>query len=64
MQEETDKLPARLQYYEGHRSADDVLRKKVVDSLYQVEYQGVEPGYQEVIQGTRVPHSEPGYLGD
>ncbi|KAF8357128.1 hypothetical protein PRIPAC_92123, partial [Pristionchus pacificus] len=34
-QEETDKLPARLQYFEGHRSTDDVLRKKVVDSLYQ-----------------------------
>ncbi|GMT20912.1 hypothetical protein PFISCL1PPCAC_12209, partial [Pristionchus fissidentatus] len=34
-QEETDKLPARLQYFEGHRSNDDVLRKKVVDSLYQ-----------------------------
>ncbi|GMR43722.1 hypothetical protein PMAYCL1PPCAC_13917, partial [Pristionchus mayeri] len=34
-QEETDKLPARLQYFEGARSSDVVLRKKVVDALYQ-----------------------------
>lgn len=61
MQEETDKLPARLQYFEGHRSTDDVLRKKVVDSLYQVGYR--EGCNQASKAGTRVPGVEPGKQG-
>lgn len=34
--EEMQKLPLRLQYYEGTRDASIELRKKLVEALYQV----------------------------
>ena len=37
-----EKLPTRLQYFDGKRSSDAVLRRKLIDSLYQVVFGGLD----------------------
>uniref|UniRef100_A0A915Q4N7 Uncharacterized protein n=1 Tax=Setaria digitata TaxID=48799 RepID=A0A915Q4N7_9BILA len=34
--DEIEKLPIQLQYYEGHRCEDSLITNKIIDSLYQV----------------------------
>lgn len=34
--DEIEKLPLQLQYYEGHRCQDSLLINKIIESLYQV----------------------------
>ena len=36
--EETQKLPIRLQYYEGEREPSTQIRQKLVEALYQVGF--------------------------
>ncbi|VDK89378.1 unnamed protein product [Onchocerca ochengi] len=33
--DEIEKLPLQLQYYEGHRCQDPLITSKIIDSLYQ-----------------------------
>lgn len=34
--DEIEKLPIQLQYYEGHRCQDSLITNKIIESLYQV----------------------------
>ncbi|VDN03351.1 unnamed protein product [Thelazia callipaeda] len=36
-EEEIEKLPINLQYYEGHRCQDTLITDSIVDSLYQLQ---------------------------